>query len=152
MRNQMGLVVGGVTLTPRKSVVENITGPNNLRTFAALLKAGGLVGKLSGTGPFTVFAPTDTAFEKLAPGTVSALVDLERKKQLVNFLGNHIVAGLWQISGSEVGDQVLTTVTGKNIKLIKRGTSLWANAAEIEAPDIISKNGVLHVIHSVLVL
>src|SRR6201986_4187138 len=85
--------VGGAAMYPSKNIVENAVNSKDHTTLVAAVKAAGLVETLSGPGPFTVFAPTNEAFEKLPPGTVATLLKPENKEQLVAVLTYHVVAG-----------------------------------------------------------
>src|ERR1700712_3794411 len=86
-------MVGGAPMYPNKTVVENASRAKNLTTLVAAVKAAGLVETLSGPGPFTVFAPTNAAFEKLPAGTVDKLVQPGMKATLTKVLTYHVVAG-----------------------------------------------------------
>src|ERR1700722_6214825 len=86
-------MVGGAAMYPTKTIVENAMNSNDHTTLVAAVKAAGLVDTLQGAGPFTVFAPTNEAFDKLPPGTVDMLVKPENKDALVKILTYHVVAG-----------------------------------------------------------
>jgi len=116
---------------------------------AAALKAADLVDTLKGTGPFTVFAPTDAAFAKLPAGTVESLLKPENKSKLVAVLTYHVVPG------AVMADQVtkLTeakTVNGADVKVSVHDGKVMINNADVVTPDIQASNGVIHVIDAVL--
>ncbi len=154
--------VGGVAMLSTRTIVENASAAPTLTTLVAAVKAGGLVATLSGPGPFTVFAPTDEAFGRLAPGTVDSLLKPENKAALVKLLTYHVVAGA--ISSAQLIDQIktgggtatLTTVAGQPIKATMTGnvvtlTSSTGNQSYIEVADVRQSNGVVHVVNGVLV-
>ena len=150
MSNEQGVMVGGAMMVPSKNIVENAMNANNVTTVVAVVKAAGLVETLTSAGPFTVFAPTDAAFAKLPAGTVEMLVKPENKEKLTGILTYHVVAGAWKSSDIKEGDQMVKTVNGKEIKITKKGAMVWVNGATVEIADVISSNGVTHVIDTVL--
>ena len=144
-----------------KTVVENAVGSKDHTTLVAAVTAAGLVETLSGKGPFTVFAPTNEAFAKLPKGTVESLLKPENKATLQAILTYHVVAG--NLDSKAVvaaikagkGSATLTTVQGgklvgsidgKNVIL----TDEKGNKSTITAVDILSSNGVIHVVDSVV--
>lgn len=144
-----------------KTVVENAIGSKDHTTLVAAVTAAGLVETLSGKGPFTVFAPTNEAFAKLPKGTVESLLKPENKATLQAILTYHVVAG--NLDSKAVvaaikagkGSATLTTVQGgklvgsidgKNVIL----TDEKGNKSTITAVDILSSNGVIHVVDSVV--
>ena len=147
----MGVMVGGALMTPERDIVDNAVLANNVTTLVAAVKAAGLVDTLKGTGPFTVFAPTNDAFAKLPAGTVDNLLKPENKASLVNILTYHVVAGQYTMAQLTDG-MVLTTVEGKTLKITRDASGkVWINgSAMIQTPDVISRNGVTHVIDMVL--
>jgi len=148
---EQGILVGGAMMVPSKDIVENAMNADNVTTLVAAVKAAGLVETLQGAGPFTVFAPTDAAFAKLPAGTVETLVKPENKEKLTAILTYHVVAGAWKSTDLKDGDQVVKTVNGKEIKVTKKDGKVWVNgSAMVETADVISKNGVTHVIDTVL--
>ena len=144
-----GVMVGGALMTPGKDIVDNAANASNVTTLVAAVKAAGLVDTLKGTGPFTVFAPTNDAFAKLPAGTVDTLLKPENKDQLVNILTYHVVSGSYKIVDLTDG-QMLTTVEGQQLKITKSNGKTMVNDVPIETEDVISKNGITHVIGSVL--
>lgn len=136
-------------MVPSKNIVENALGSSDHTTLVAAVKAAGLVETLSGTGPFTVFAPTNEAFAKLPAGAVDNLLKPEMKKDLTNVLTYHVVSGSYKSSDLKNGME-LTTVQGQKIKLTEKNGEWWVNDAKITIPDVISSNGVTYVIDGVL--
>src|SRR5580700_10930574 len=97
-------MVGGHEMFPSKNIVENAVNSEDHTTLVAAVKAAGLVGTLEGSGPFTVFAPTNEAFAKLPPGTVETLLKPENKDTLVKILTYHVVAG--RMDRKEIGEAI----------------------------------------------
>lgn len=149
MSTQEGVMVGGALMVPTKNIVENALGSKDHTTLVAAVKAAGLVETLSGKGPFTVFAPTNEAFDKLPAGTVASLLKPEMKKDLTGILTYHVVAGMYKAADLKDG-QELTTVQGQKIKLTKKEGQWYVNDAKITITDAVSSNGVTHVIDGVL--
>ena len=149
--NNEGVMVGGAAMLPTRTIVENAVLANTVTTLVAAVKAAGLVDTLNGAGPFTVFAPTDAAFAKLPAGTVENLIKPENKATLAGILTYHVVAGAWKAADIKEGDSMVTTVNGKELKITKKDGMVWLNgSAKVEIADVISSNGVTHVIDSVL--
>ncbi len=148
---QTGVMVGGALMTPDRDIVQNAVNANNVTTVVAAVQAAGLVDTLKGAGPFTVFAPTNMAFEKLPAGTVTTLLKAENKAQLAGILTYHVVAGRYT-SADLTNGLVLKTVEGKTLKFTRDSNGkLWINGkAMVETADVISRNGVTHVIDTVL--
>ena len=146
-----GVEVGGALMVRSLDIVDNAVKASNVTTVVAAVKAAGLVDTLKGAGPFTVFAPNNAAFAKLPAGTVDSLLKPENKSQLVDILTYHVVAGRYKMSDLTDG-LVLKTVEGKMLTIKRSGTQVWINgAAMIDTPDVISSNGVTHVIDTVLI-
>jgi uncharacterized surface protein with fasciclin (FAS1) repeats len=120
-------------------------------TLVAAVKAAGLVDTLEGPGPFTVFAPTNDAFNKLPAGTVNSLLLPANKAELVKILTYHVVAGHYTSADLHDG-QVLTTVEGQTLTIGKSATGQISvnGTAMVQTPDVISSNGVTFVIDTVL--
>lgn len=142
-------------------VVDIAIGSKDHTTLVAAVKAAGLVGTLKSEGPFTVFAPTNAAFDKLPDGTVNTLLKPENKDQLVKILTYHVIAGNFkakdvvkaiQDGGGKVtlktvsGDDITITMRDKNVVLKDEN----GNYSTITATDLEGKNGVIHVIDSVV--
>lgn len=150
MNNEAGVEVGGAMMVPSKDIVDNASNANNVTTVVAAVKAAGLVETLKSAGPFTVFAPTNAAFNKLPAGTVDTLLKPENKDKLASILTYHVVSGRYLAKDLKDG-QMLTTVNGQQIKITKSGDKVMVNgSAMIETADVISSNGVTHVIDAVL--
>lgn len=149
-----GVMVGGAMMTPDKDIVDNAVNSTDHTTLVAAVKAAGLAETLKGAGPFTVFAPTNAAFAKLPAGTVDALVLPENKQKLTTILTYHVVPG--RLTAADLKDgQVLTTVEGENLTVSKQGSSVLlkdakGGSATVTIPNIISSNGVTHVVDTVL--
>jgi len=146
-----------------KTIVELAVGNKDLATLVVALKAGDLVDTLNGTGPFTVFAPTNEAFLALPAGTLTNLLLPQNKAQLVDILTYHVVSG--KIEAEDLTDgQVIKTVEGKSVTVkICQGTDpsgdpcysqgkgrVLINGARFRQADVEASNGVVHVIESVL--
>ncbi len=128
------------------NIVETAVANGNFKTLVTAVKEAGLVETLSGPGPFTVFAPNDEAFAKLPPGTIEAL--LKDKAKLTAVLTYHVVAG--KHTAAEVGKHhSLKTVQGQDLS-IKNGSGVTVDNASVVAADIITDNGIIHVIDSVV--
>ena len=154
--------VGGAFMTPTMTIVQNASNAPNLTTLVAAVKAAGLVATLSGPGPFTVFAPTNEAFGRLAPGTVDTLLKPENKPSLVKVLTYHVVPGaissarLVQMIAAGGGTARLTTVEGEPlIATMANGvialTDVNGNKSYVETADVRQSNGVVHVVNGVLI-
>ena len=148
-QQEQGVMVGGALMVPSKNIVENAANANNVTTLVAAVKAAGLAATLSGPGPFTVFGPNNNAFAKLPAGTVDNLLKPENKAMLVDILTYHVVPGALKIADLQDG-QMLTTVEGKQLKVTKSGNTVTVNGANVETSDVISSNGVTHVIDAVM--
>ena len=149
-----GVLVGGAMMTPDKDIVDNAVGSSEHTTLVAAVKAAGLVETLKSAGPFTVFAPTNAAFDKLPAGTVNSLVTPEMKPTLTKILTYHVVPGRFTAADLKNG-QVLTTVEGEQLTVVMSGGSVMLKDAKggmatVTIPNVISSNGVTHVIDTVL--
>lgn len=155
------VTVGGAPMYPSKNIVENAVNSKDHTTLVAAVKAAGLVETLSGPGPFTVFAPTNKAFDKLPKGTVETLVKPENKATLTNILTYHVVAG--KMSADDLmkaikdggGKATLTTVSGGTLTAMQKGKKIELTDAKggmstVTIPDVNQSNGVIHVIDTVL--
>ena len=130
-------------------IVDIAASNGSFNTLVAAVTAAGLVDTLKGTGPFTVFAPTDEAFAKLPAGTIDTLLMPENKDQLVAILTYHVVPGA--VTSDQLAGQRLSvaTVNGANVHIDGRDGVTVENA-NVTTADIIASNGVIHVIDSVL--
>lgn len=132
-----------------KTVVENAANNGDFSTLVAAVKAAGLVETLSGSGPFTVFAPTNAAFEKLPAGTVEDLLKPENKSKLVKILTYHVVPG--KVMAKDVVKlSSAKTVEGSDVAIEVTGGTVTVDNAKVLKTDINSKNGVIHVIDAVI--
>ncbi len=129
-------------------IVETAQGAGDFSTLLAAAEAAGLVETLKGEGPFTVFAPTDAAFEALPEGTVESLLMPENKAQLTSILTYHVVPGK-VMSGDLTDGMTATTVEGGDIT-IDLGDGVMVNDANVVSADIEASNGVIHVIDKVI--
>ena len=150
MMKDEGVMVGGAMMIQSRDIVDNAVLASNVTTVVAAVKAAGLVDTLKSEGPFTVFAPNNAAFAKLPAGTVETLLKAESKATLVDILTYHVVAGRYKSIDLTDG-LVLTTVEGKTLKFTRVDGKLMINGSVmVETADVISKNGVTHVIDEVL--
>lgn len=155
------VMVGGAAMYPSKNIVQNAMNSKDHTTLVAAVKAAGLVETLEGAGPFTVFAPTNKAFDKLPKGTVETLVKPENKAKLTSILTYHVVSGKldsktlaeWIKKGN--GKAELTTVQGGKLWVMMKGGKIWlkdekGGMAMVTIKDVYQSNGVIHVIDTVL--
>ena len=153
--------VGGAAMYPTKNIIQNAVNSPINKTLVAAVKAAGLVDTLEGTGPFTVFAPTDDAFAKLPAGTVDTLLKPENKATLVKILTYHVVPGAittkdlkkWIKKGN--GTYTAKTVQGGTLTFTEdmgkiKITDEKGGSAMITTPNVIQSNGVIQVIDAVL--
>lgn len=146
---EQGVMVGGAMMVPSKNIVENAAGSSEHTTLVAAVKAADLAGTLSGAGPFTVFAPTNAAFDALPKGTVEGLLKPENKSKLAKILTYHVVAGALKAADLKDGME-LTTVEGEKLKVSVKDGVVTVGNAKVTTADVISSNGVTHVIDAVL--
>jgi uncharacterized surface protein with fasciclin (FAS1) repeats len=132
-----------------KDIVDTAIADGRFTTLVAALKAAGLVDALKAEGPFTVFAPTDDAFAALPAGTLDNLLLPENKQQLADILLYHVVNG--KVMAADVtGLSSATTLLGKDIAIMTDMGNVSINDAKVIITDIVTSNGVIHVIDSVL--
>ena len=156
------VMVGGAAMYPSKNIVENAVNSKDHTTLVAAVKAAGLVETLESAGPFTVFAPTNKAFNKLPKGTVETLLKPENKKMLQTVLTYHVVAG--KLSAADLiakikagrGKATLKTVAGPNLTLSLKGKKIQimdtsGGKSYVTIADVNQSNGVIHVVNAVLV-
>ena len=129
------------------TIVDVAVGAGNFTTLVAAVTAADLVETLSGTGPFTVFAPTDEAFAALPAGVLDALLLPENKALLAQILTYHVVSGM--VMAADVTDGDVATVEGQNIKL-STAAGVTVNGATVVAADVAASNGVIHAIDAVI--
>lgn len=133
---------------PEQTVVEIAASNDSFSTLVAAVKAAELAEALSGEGPFTIFAPTNEAFEKLPAGTVETLLKPENKEKLQAILKLHVVAGKVMAADVKSGD--VPTLNGESIALVVSDSGVTAGGANVTATDIEGTNGVIHVIDAVI--
>jgi len=154
MAKPEGVMVDGVAMTGDKDIVDNAAAAKSVSTLVSLVKQAGLVETLKGAGPFTVFAPTNAAFEKLPKAAVAALTEPANAAKLKGVLTYHVIAG--RILAADIKDgQEVTTVNGEKLHFtVKDGKVMVSNGkdapATVQIADVISKNGVTHVIDGVI--
>jgi uncharacterized surface protein with fasciclin (FAS1) repeats len=153
--------VGGAPMYATKNIVENAVNSKDHTTLVAAVKAAGLVETLQSAGPFTVFAPTNAAFDKLPKGTVETLVKPENKAALTGILTYHVIAG--KLDAKELakkikegnGTAMLKTVQGGTIWVMAKGNKIMlkdekGGMATVTIKDVYQSNGVIHVIDAVV--
>lgn len=118
-------------------------------TLVAAVTAAGLVETLSGTGAFTVFAPTNAAFAALPAGTVENLLKPERKEMLTGILTSHVVAGNVMAADLTEG-QIVKTLNGQDLKVSVKEGKVMINGANVTTADLAGSNGVVHILDAVL--
>ena len=154
--------VGGVAMDATKTIATNAAAAPNLSTLVSAVQAAGLAETLNGPGPFTVFAPTNDAFGRLAPGTVDTLLKPENKPSLAKVLTYHVVPGtitaeqLIEQAKATGGKTTLNTVAGQPLTVEVTGnaiklTDVSGNASYVEIANVRQSNGVVHVVNGVLV-
>ncbi|NTE02171.1 fasciclin domain-containing protein [Agrobacterium tumefaciens] len=158
---QKNPMVGGAAMYPTKDIVDNAVNSKDHTTLVAAVKAAGLVETLKGAGPFTVFAPTNAAFDKLPAGTVASLVKPENKATLTKILTYHVVAG--KLDSKAIAAAIKAGGGKAELKTVEGG-KLWAwmegkklvlkdekgGMSTVTIANVYQKNGVIHVIDSVL--
>ena len=132
-----------------KDIVATASKAGNFKTLLAAAEAAGLVGALKGNGPLTVFAPTDEAFAKLPKGTVETLLKPENKAKLQEILKYHVIAGNIGLSDALKAEKA-KTLQGEKVSVKFSNASVKVNGAKLQAADIKTSNGVIHIIDSVL--
>ncbi len=146
---EKGVMVGGANMVPSKDIVDNAANSADHTTLVAAVKAAGLVETLKGAGPFTVFAPTNEAFGKLPAGTVDNLLKPEMKNDLTKVLTYHVVPGALKAADLSDG-QKLKTVQGTELTVSIKDGKVMIDGATVTIADVISSNGVTHVIDAVV--
>ena len=138
---------------PNDNIVQLAAATADLSTLVTAVKAGGLVDTLSGTGPFTVFAPTNEAFAKLPKATLDYLLAPANKAKLVDVLTYHVAAGSVHAADLTNGEKI-TTVEGKQVEARifgSKGEYVFINNARVTTADVDASNGVVHIIDTVLI-
>ncbi len=144
-----GVMVGGANMVPSKNIVENAAASSDHTTLVAAVKEAGLAETLSGPGPYTVFAPTNAAFDKLPAGTVDNLMKPEMKGDLTSVLTYHVVPGTYMAADLTDG-QKLKTVQGKELTVSVKDGTVMVDGATVIVPNVVSSNGVTHVVDAVM--
>jgi uncharacterized surface protein with fasciclin (FAS1) repeats len=148
------VMVGGAAMFPSKNIIQNAVNSKDHTTLVAAVKAAGLVATLEGKGPFTVFAPTNTAFGKLPAGTVDTLVKPENKATLTKILTYHVVPG--KLAASDLKDGMkLKTAEGEQLSVKLQDGKTWIVDAKggtsmVTISNVNQSNGVIHVVDTVL--
>ncbi|RYJ44474.1 fasciclin domain-containing protein [Flavobacterium beibuense] len=158
---QKTVMVGGAPMYPTKDIIDNAVNSKDHTTLVAAVKAAGLVETLKGKGPFTVFAPTNEAFDKLPKGTVETVLKPENKEMLQGILTYHVVVGKW--SAADImkaikkgnGKYTAKTVQGGTLTFMMDGKDVWVmdekgGRAKVTITDVNQSNGVIHVVDTVL--
>lgn len=151
--DEEGTAENSISAASSNNVVENAANEDNLTTFVAAIQNAAIANALSSEsgGPFTVFAPNDNAFDALSAGTLESLLQTENRGQLQSVLEYHVVAG--EITTADIEDgSTFETLNGQQITISidAEGDYIINDSAMIETADIVSSNGVVHVIDSVL--
>ena len=138
------------TMSTMKDIVDTAVGAGTFKTLVAAVQAAGLVNTLKGEGPFTVFAPSDSAFEALPAGTVESLLK-DPKGALTNILLYHVVPGKVMAADVKGMDkEMVTTVGGQSLTVSATNGKVMIDKAQVTTADLETSNGVIHVIDSVL--
>jgi|SRR5215217_3667694 len=154
------VTVGGAPMYANRNIIQNAVNSGDHRTLVAAVQAAGLVETLSGPGPFTVFAPTDAAFDRLPAGTVETVLRPENRQMLQNILTYHVVSG--RLTAADLMSRIragggmarLTTVAGGTLTARMSGnaivlTDARGGMATVTQADVIQSNGVIHVTNAV---
>jgi len=154
MSGEKTVMVGGAAMFPSKNIIQNAVNSKDHTTLVAAVKAAGLVNTLEGKGPFTVFAPTNSAFGKLPAGTVDNLIKPENKVTLTKILTYHVVPGKLEASDLTDGKK-LKTVEGEQLTIKKSGGKVMiidakGDSATVTISNVNQSNGVIHVVDTVL--
>jgi uncharacterized surface protein with fasciclin (FAS1) repeats len=155
------VMVGGAAMYPSKNIIENALNSKDHTTLVAAVKAAGLVETLQGSGPFTVFAPTNAAFDLLPKGTVESLLKPESNSTLASILTYHVVSGnvsskdLLKLIKDGNGSATLKTVSGGTLTATMKGSKIAVKDASggtalVTIKDVNQSNGVIHVVDHVL--
>ncbi len=153
-------MVGGAEMYPSRNIVQNAANSADHTTLVAAVQAAGLADTLSGAGPFTVFAPTNAAFDRLPAGTVDTLLQPQNRAQLTNVLTYHVVPGrttaaeLMRLIDAGGGTATLTTVQGGTLRARMQGGAVVlvdgaGGTATVTQADVMQSNGIIHVTNAV---
>jgi uncharacterized surface protein with fasciclin (FAS1) repeats len=158
---ETSVMVGGAPMYPSKNIVQNAVNSKDHTTLVAAVKAAGLVETLTGPGPFTVFAPTNAAFDKLPSGTVQSLLKPENKDKLTGILTYHVVptkalsGAIAKMIKDDGGTHEIKTVNGGKLWAWMKDGSIFLKdgkgcMAKVTIANVVQSNGVIHVIDTVL--
>jgi uncharacterized surface protein with fasciclin (FAS1) repeats len=132
--------------TQEKDIVVNAMNAGNLNTLTNALKAAGLVTKYKGMGPFTLFAPTDAAFNKLPRGAIEAL--LKDKEKLTDLIDGHVMAGA--VLAKDIRTSEIPSLQGRPLRIAANDSGFTVNGARVSREEIEASNGVIHPIDTVM--
>jgi uncharacterized surface protein with fasciclin (FAS1) repeats len=135
-------------MSAQDSIVSQLSASGSFNTLAKAVEAAGLVEELQTSGEYTVFAPTDEAFEALPPGTLEALLQPENKEILQQILKYHIVLGA--ANSSEISSGLFETAAGSGVEIDVANSMVQVGNAQVIQPDIQASNGVIHGINQVM--
>jgi uncharacterized surface protein with fasciclin (FAS1) repeats len=155
------VMVGGAAMYPNKNIIQNAVNSKDHTTLVAAVKAAGLVDTLQGSGPFTVFAPTNEAFAQLPQGTVENLLKPENKDKLVKILTYHVVSAdaladtIKKMIKDDGGKHTISTVSGGKLIAMMKGDKIMlqdenGGVATVTIANVKQSNGVIHVVDHVL--
>lgn len=131
---------------PSKDIVATAIAAGNLTTFVSTINTAGLTDTLTGRGPYTIFAPTDEAFQKLRPGALDALIrDTAKLKAVLNY---HLIKG--HLLANDIGAGDVMTVQGSPLTASASSSGVEVNGVGVEQGDIVATNGVIHIIGGVI--
>lgn len=140
--------IASTSTAPGKNVVDMAAANGSFKTFGNALRRSGLADTLKGEGPFTLFAPTDAAFEKLPAGQLDTWLKPENKDELMDVMNYHVVAG--HSSAADIGKLAKAeTLHGQSAPIAVSGSKVSIDGAHLSSPDIAASNGVLHGIDKV---
>lgn len=132
------------------NIAQLVNEEKNMTTLKKTVIASGLEHVLSGKGPFTVFAPTDTAFDKLDKSVMANLLKPENKTKLIDLINRHVVAGKINFIDLKDGEK-LKTIDGKNLKVNVKDGKASIDGAKIQSHDVQATNGVIHSVDTVMI-
>ncbi len=148
----VAMITGSTTLSGqqvKKDIVDTAISNGSFKTLAAALTAADLIDSLKGEGPFTVFAPTDAAFDKLPDGTIDELLKPKNKKRLIALLTYHVVPG--NVMAKDVQKMTAAkTLNGQCIDIVVNGRMVKVDDAKVSKTDVACSNGIIHIIDTVM--
>ncbi len=149
MTSESGMVPASGMAEPRGTLLDIAAASENFDTLMIALNAAGMTAMLRGSQPYTLFAPTDQAFEKLPPGTMQSLLEPENKVQLRELLNYHLVPGSFEVE--DIAElSAARTVSGQDLSIATLGDDVMIDNARIVRPNVAASNGMIHVIDTVL--